>query len=407
MDFDVWLYGRMVAVLVDDGTGYLALRYVEAEHEGPRRRTVSLSLAGSASYSAQHGTMRWLRTVLPEGDVLDAVATHFRLDRDDVPGLLAQLGRDLVGAVRIVPSGSDSDHEDAGYEPATHDEIAAKIDQLPTAPLGVDRLKGHRMSLGGMQPKVVLSRQTEGGFAFPVNGAASTVIAKPEPEDYPGLVENEAALLRLADAAELPAARASIEMFADRRTLVVERFDRRHLADEVDRIHVEEGVAALGLQPGHKYQRGPSALGAGAGPRLRDLAGLLQMHAGSHARLALLDQTVFHVVTGNADAHMRNHSILLPPDGSVELAPLYDTVCTLAYENVDTDLSLRIGEAWDVTQVARADVLREADSWGLPPELARRRIDDVLERVRAALTKVDGPDRVMELIADRVSSLRP
>src|SRR3546814_10398061 len=93
----------------------------------------------------------------------------------------------------------------------------------------------------------------------------------------------------------------------------------------------------LGLDPLLKYERpqqqrhtpaggfAPAeVVTARGGPDLVALAGLLDTHLG-RARLATFLQAVaFNIAVGNADAHARNYSVLLPPDGAPRFAPLYE-----------------------------------------------------------------------------------
>lgn len=402
MNFDVWLYGNKVALLEDDGTGALRLVYRDTPQGGPARRTVSLSLPGPSHASAQ-GAMRWVRAILPEDDARSQVAAHFRLDADDVPGLLAVVGRDMIGAARVVPEGEAPEHPEQGYTPANDGDVADKIARLPKNPLGVDRQRGHRMSLTGAQDKIVLHH--DDGWAFPVNGAASTVIVKPEPEQYPGLVDVEFGLLRLAAAAGIAAASASRHRFDGRPALAVRRFDRETSGDAVVRIHAEEALTALGLPHTAKYQQAPTNHHLRTQPTLRKLAQLLQEHGGVPQVVRLLEHTVFHLATGDADAHIRNHTVLLAADGTVELSPMYDTVCTLAYPDVSRDLSLRIGDAHDVGEVTGPDLLAEVTSWGLPEALAVRRVTNVLSSISTATGHVALPEPVKDVVNEHIAKL--
>src|SRR3546814_9394285 len=56
----------------------------------------------------------------------------------------------------------------------------------------------------------------------------------------------------------------------------------------------------------------------------------------------MTDAAIFNLVIGNADAHAKNFS-LLPTDGTIRLAPLYDLLSTVAYPELSTKLAMRIG----------------------------------------------------------------
>jgi len=80
-------------------------------------------------------------------------------------------------------------------------ELAQRVADLPSSPLGitVDSDEGPRLSLGGLQGKLVLTRSPSGKFGLPLHGAPSTHILKPgNDEKYPDIVANEAFCLRVA-----------------------------------------------------------------------------------------------------------------------------------------------------------------------------------------------------------------
>ncbi|MCK5887480.1 MAG: HipA domain-containing protein, partial [Alcanivorax sp.] len=71
---------------------------------------------------------------------------------------------------------------------------------------------------------------------------------------------------------------------------------------------------------------------------------LLREHSVQPAKdlRALANWQVFNALTGNADGHLKNLS-LLAVDGGWQLAPYYDLVCTLAIPRVSHRLALPVG----------------------------------------------------------------
>ena len=51
---------------------------------------------------------------------------------------------------------------------------------------------------------------------------------------------------------------------------------------------------------------------------------------------------MFHYLVGNADAHAKNFSLLYHAS-TPDLAPLYDVVCTAAYQRLTKKLAMQIG----------------------------------------------------------------
>jgi hypothetical protein len=76
-----------------------------------------------------------------------------------------------------------------------------------------------RISLAGVQEKLLLTRMPGGTWGRPVDGTPSTHILKPEIARLPNAVDNEAFCMRLAKHLGLPVASAEITM-VDGRKLV-------------------------------------------------------------------------------------------------------------------------------------------------------------------------------------------
>jgi serine/threonine-protein kinase HipA len=286
--------------------------------------------------------------------------------------------------VIVVPRGESPVGAQAGLEPLEPGDVADLIEDLPTRPLGVGQETGIRLSLAGQQSKLLLNREA-GKWQKPIHGHPSTYILKPEPTHYPGLSSNELLCLCLAKEVGLDVAEAHVEHFGKHATLVVARFDRAVGKDgSVVRIHQEDVLTALGVDPLYKYEHDDDY--GSRGPSLAAIAGLIDRHLGLVANLSILESVVFNVVIGNADAHARNLSLLLRPDGTVELAPLYDLVSTVhADALLNRALSQRIADQSDIDEVTVDDLLVEADSWGLAASVTGPRVTRVVASVRDRL----------------------
>jgi serine/threonine-protein kinase HipA len=137
----------------------------------------------------------------------------------------------------------------------------------------------------------------------------------------------------------------------------------------------------MGLPADRKYQRR-----ADGPPSFATFAALLD-EWGTDPLLdkrSLLQLVTFAVLTGNADLHAKNISLIGHP--LVRLAPIYDVVNTAAYAGVDLELGLRIGQAIDIEDVTVAELITEAGKWGLGDKAALVAIRLVAER---ALSEVD------------------
>lgn len=128
--------------------------------------------------------------LLPEGVVRSSLAHSLRVSEEDGFALLEALGVDCAGAVVVLPAGEEPRASGGEIRPLTDADLAQLIEELPEHPLGVDgRATGVRLSLGGIQEKLVLVRSPAREYGQPLGGAPSTCILKPEHGDYPAIVQ--------------------------------------------------------------------------------------------------------------------------------------------------------------------------------------------------------------------------
>lgn len=116
---------------------------------------------------------------------------------------------------------------------------------------------------------------------------------------------------------------------------LVERYDRRQEGGQVLRVHQEDFCQALGVEYSRKYE-------AEGGPGFAPCAQLLRRtREPIPARRNLVRWAVFNFLTGNADAHAKNLSLLFESP-TPSLAPFYDLVCTAVYP-LSGEMAMAIG----------------------------------------------------------------
>jgi serine/threonine-protein kinase HipA len=345
-----------------------------------------------------------VRSLLPEGRALAWAIQHFGIPEDDRYGLIEALGADVAGAVRVLTETHSADEEES-YEKLSAGELADIVDRSHEEGLALNRKRGVKLSLAGMQDKVLLHRRN-GDYYLPLHGAPSSLIVKPEPRapvdevDLGGLATNELFCLGLAHLCGLNAARATVEVFGSVPSLVVERYDRESQDGNVLRRHQEDLLGAMGRDPLLKYERaevekldptGGFAMGPTfsrrPGPSLADMANCLVQHVGRARLLPFVDAVVFNLVIGNADSHARNYSVLLSPDGNVEMAPLYDLVSTVCFDGLDQDYAQRVNGVYELNKIVMSDLIVEVASWGIPEKVAKARVYNVVDKMRAQLDR--------------------
>lgn len=390
---EVHLGGELLATLEDRGMGFVALTFSEQAFKryGVGARVLSLSLPIAQDVPAE-GATQFLRGLLPEGPALERVAQQLRLSTNDTFGLLRELGRDSAGALVIVPAGTPLGGRDEVDWLDDH-ALADWIRALPDNPLGLDPTGEVRLSLAGVQDKLVVSVQPESGvIGRPLHGTPSTHILKPPSlavDGYgrprtPAIVENEAFCMRLAQAAGLSVASSEVRFVEGRPTLLVARYDRRTQDGRIERIHQEDACQALGIDPLHKYEES-------GGPSLEAISRVIREFSAEPLRdiYRLLDMTALNLVVGNLDAHGKNFSFLLHADGSVVLAPGYDIVSVTAYPVfADGTLAMRIGQARRPQEADGRSLVAAYVACGLTERVANRRIPELIDAIEQSFATV-------------------
>lgn len=353
---------------------------------------------GAAPYTYFNG-------LLPEGDARNMIAYDLKVSAGDPLEMLSAIGRDCAGALVILPNGAQP-AEDVVPEPIGVSDIADRLRRLGTFPLGVDGKV--RVSLAGMQRKLLLSR-AEGGWGLPVDGAPSTHILKPPHPDtrFPHMVANEAFCMRVAHHLGLSVAPVEIGEFEDIPVLIVERYDRSAPASHrrVRRLHQEDFCQALGIDGTllGKYEES-------GGPSLVQCATILTDWAREPAQLErLLEATTFNVLIGNGDAHGKNLSLLHGDAGALRLAPTYDVFSTLVYPDASTTPGMFVNDVRDIAAISRNDLIAEAEKWGISYDTAAARIESILRGTEDALAQAAGeiscPEQFVDALIERAKAL--
>ena len=400
----VWLHGERVAV-IDRERERLRLTYTE---EALRRYPLgtpllSLSLPVSSRRYTQGIVRPFLDGLLPEGESRKSLARDVHVPERDTYGLIRALGRDCAGAVVIQPMeyAAPPAPTTTTAEPLSPDEIEDLVKDLKNAPLGVGGRV--RISLAGVQEKLVLTRMPDGSWGRPVDGTPSTHILKPEIAAFPNTVENEAFCMRVAKHLGLDVAFVEMTTIGGRKLIVVERYDRVVAADgTVRRIHQEDFGQATGVAPDTKYEED-------GGPSLLRIAGILRDVAAPDSLKRLLEAVTVNVLIGNGDAHAKNFSLLHTEDGALTLTPLYDLMCTLYYG--DDRLAMYIDNVHRTDRVTVERIANEANKWGMSTERATTIILELLEEAPAAIAASrneteDVPQELVSMIEGRLVQLR-
>lgn len=345
------LHGKPIGVLDDDGQR-LVFRYNDAWLADADALPLSRQLPlQSEPFEGQQVSV-FFGGLLPEADSRDQIARKLGISVNNDFAMLERIGGECAGAIALMRE------ELPGMAPPHHavrwlseEEVTRMMQQLPHQPLLAGE-EGLRLSLAGAQVKLpVVLDSTSGGVtrvALPLGDTPSTHIIKPEPVRFPGLAENEAWCMALARRIGLDAAETWTERMGNVPCLISKRYDRVQggSGEIVSRLHQEDFCQALGYPSSRKYQQE-------GGPSLRECFQMIRDWSTTSVLdiRHMLDAVIFAAITGNADAHGKNHSFVYA-QGTRRMAPLYDQVCTMAWPELSTTLSMKIGNASTLAEVS-------------------------------------------------------
>jgi serine/threonine-protein kinase HipA len=315
--YGVWLHRDRVGTLHQRGdyTWFV----LEEEYLNDPDRAV-LGLIFEEDLAARHASALrlppWFSNLLPEGQLREWIA----LDRDVSIAremeLLAQVGTDLPGAVRVL-----QEDEPAGY-----------LDEALATALAVHEPRGEdvwRFSLAGVGLKFSML-QAGDRLSLPAHGEGGDWIVKLPESTYAGVPQNEHAMMTLAERSglDVPEHRLieldkldrlpeRVRLGPEHYAYAVRRFDR-----SADRglIHIEDFAQIRNKYPDSKYD-GSFATVASLAYRGHDVDSLREFAR----RLA------FNVLISNGDAHLKNWSLIYSDRRLPRLSPVYDLVSTEVY----------------------------------------------------------------------------
>jgi serine/threonine-protein kinase HipA len=389
------------ARLTEEPGGALRLQYLESwieEHGVPVCTRLPVT-----SDPFEHGQVApFVASFLPEGKTLrNRLEKLLHVDADYDFGLLSAIGRESAGALSFWPEDEEPAAAPPRYLPlseAEFDNWRAYSHQLPLQFPG----RTIRLSLAGAQSKAALYFDAADDPYLPENGAPTTHILKPRiPGFRPNSVFLELITMRIARAVLGEERVPEADLW--RNCYRVQRFDRPRTKSGVYRLHQEDFCLALGRMPNQKYESGSpkERLLAPCFDLIDDLGVRGMIRSPAVERLRLLDQVIVNVVLHNPDAHLKNYAFLYREDGALEIAPLYDCLCTydlnfetngaLAWEQAtgpaahSKDLSLQIGNAERIDRVAIEDWESFAEECGFTQAFVRRRLRMLAESVREHL----------------------
>lgn len=366
--YSVLLHGEPIGEL--DGTaGRTSFRFVDGYFEREGRFVLGLHFEENreALYRSAQKLPPWFSNLLPEGILRTWIAEQRGVSERNELELLAEVGHDLPGAVTVVSTQS-----------AVRSPPARVVEVAPPSP----RAPRMKFSLAGVQLKLSLLRQGD-RFVAPASGERGDFILKLPDAGYPHVPRNELAMMRLAKAVglDVPDAmlvhRDEIEGMRDAAfwprgedvAYAVRRFDR---TDARTPMHMEDFAQVKGVYADDKYKGSFETVAALA-------------HRGQHTDdlHEVARRIGFNVLVRNADAHLKNWSLLYPDGRRPRLSPAYDIVSTAVYPDLVTgqDLGLKLGGSRRFDRVRLATFRGLAESAGARGEPLDQIVEDLVRKV--------------------------
>ena len=110
----------------------------------------------------------------------------------------------------------------------------------------------------------------------------------------------------------------------------------------------------------------------------------------SSSAAELLKTIVFHVISGNGDAHLKNFSVVYPDSRNAVLTPAYDIVSTLLYLNPGKEeLALTLGGQKKFDRVTQQSFSQLISRLGLEHTVGERIVRDFTDQAIAAWQQSD------------------
>ncbi|HZR50429.1 MAG TPA: HipA domain-containing protein [Streptosporangiaceae bacterium] len=297
----------------------------------------------------------WFSNLLPEGRLRDWIAVERGVNSQREMQLLAQVGHDLPGAVRVLPEDEVPIEALWGDEPDTYTIELTDDFHRPSL----------RFSLAGVGMKFSMLRRGD-RLTMPAHGEGGDWIVKTPDTRFHDVPLNEFAMMTLANASGidvpeimlLPRERvderlpSSVWPEDEEFAYAIRRFDRD---EHRGRVHIEDLAQVRNVYPELKYKG-----------NFETVANLIYRGHDTESLLEFARRLTFSVLISNGDYHLKNWSLIYRDERAPALSPAYDLVSTAFYfagERVE-DLGLKFGGSKDFHRVTLATFRRLQERLG-------------------------------------------
>lgn len=194
-------------------------------------------------------------------------------------------------------------------------EIDFGLDEIDNLAL---KILGRSVALTGVQPKlsIELSKEKKGKNRLSIVGLWGNYILKPPFARFPEMPEVEDLTMHLSELLGIKTAQHSlIRLKSGELAYISKRFDRV----KSSKLHLEDMAQITEMLTERKYNGSMEKVGK-AILKHSDYAG--------NDAIRFYELTLFCFITGNADMHLKNFSLLKNLDKDITLSPAYDLLST-------------------------------------------------------------------------------
>ena len=420
---NVFLNTRLVGQLNREKSGASSFAYIDTWLEWQHAFPVSISLPLRDDKFTGTQVTAVFDNLLPDNETIRKhVAERVGASGIDAFSLLAEIGRDCIGALQFLPDGVDPQPlNQLTGTPLTDTQVSKMLSELDAAPLGIRRENNFRISIAGAQEKTALLYH-KGQWIEPSGPTPTTHIIKPQigrlsnGMDLSNSVENEYLCMKFIGACGLQTANVEIAQFDSHKALIIERFDRKWTDNGLlARLPQEDCCQALSIPPTRKYQNE-------GGPGIVDIMALLRgSDEPGKDRYDFFKAQILFWLIGATDGHAKNFSLALFSQGRFRMAPLYD-ILTLqpSFDNRqiprrDFKMAMRVGNSnqYNVEKILRRHITDTAHQAGFSHQLLNDLIEDIANTHESALNRIaeslpeDFPDNLIESISEAIKHRLP
>ena len=366
--------------------------YSDSFLENPEHHAISIGLPlEEKAFNAQR-TRIFFEGLLPEGFTRRCVAEWLHMDENDYMSILAGLGRECLGAIKIL------DESDEAITPEYRELSAKEVYALACegATESAELVTKSHLSLTGASGKVGLYYdEKKGKWYLPIGEAPSTHIVKQSHVRLKKIVVNEQLCLLTAKYLGIEISQNFIvttDVNNDEAVLfAAKRYDRKFVEDSnlinglpvPRRLHQEDFAHALVIAASNKYEKNDEGY-------MKRLFDILRIHSSDPMTdtLKLWDICVFNYLIGNTDNHIKNLSLIYGEDlKGVRLAPAYDIVSTMIYKSCTENMALSINGICNINEITRESFEKAASQVGIGTRMAMKRFDAMVYGFSDAMNK--------------------